>query len=135
MTDTSAGDDQIKQIPVRPPAEAVALDAPLSDQDPGSKEAILLSRGLSAKEIEAEAATNDHRRTQKFRDNFEIMAIIALWSAFAALLSMAAVWLWHTAMPACWHWLDDGQIGAIQNIVTGGIIAAALGDHFKRRLG
>lgn len=134
MTETSAGDDQIKQIPVRPKSEGEALDSPISDQDAASKEAIFLSRGLSSDEIEKEAAANEHRRNQAFRNHFERMAIVTLWTMFVALQTLAAVWLWHIISPTSMHWLSADQIGTIQNIVTGGIVAAALGDHFKRRL-
>ena len=55
--------------------------------------------------------------------------------AFLAIMVMGAVWVWHLIAPLKWQWMADGQIDHIQNMVTGGVIAVVVGDHFKRRLG
>lgn len=135
MAEEHSEEEPNRRIPVRPEIESEALEAPISDQDAAAQEALFLTRGLSSDELEKEAAAREHLRNQAFRDNFELMAIIGLWVAFLALIGLAGVWVWHITTPLCWHWLDNAQISTIQNIVTGGVVAAALGDHFKRRLG
>jgi hypothetical protein len=32
------------------------------------------------------------------------------------------------------HWLDSDQMEKLQDILTGGIIAGLVADHFKRRM-
>ena len=135
MGDQSIEEGPNRKIPVRPDDETEALEAPISEQDAAAQEALFLARGLSIDEIEKEAAALEHERNQAFRDNFELMAIGGLWVAFLALIGLSGVWVLHITTPRGWHWLSPDQVSTIQNIVTGGIVAAALGDHFKRRLG
>lgn len=136
MTEPASGEagDSQRKIGSLPQSEAEILEANPTLEDQSSKEALQLSRGLPASDLEKEAAAREHARSQKFRDNFEIIAIIGLWAVFLALLSAAGIWLWHLLTPERCHWLSVAQLATVQNIVTGGIIAAAIGDHFKRRL-
>ncbi|MCR6658025.1 MAG: hypothetical protein NVV72_01280 [Asticcacaulis sp.] len=113
-------------------------------EDLAEREAVFLQRGKSASDLEKEAQEREHNRTQRFRDHFETMAVVALWGMFVALGVVAIVWLWHIVSPAqipiwTWatihcHWLTDKQMDTMQNIITGGIIAASLGKHFEKRL-
>jgi hypothetical protein len=103
-------------------------------RDTGIKEANLLSRDLTAAEIEEEAAKGEARRTERFRDHFEHIAIVALYALAALFGVLVFTWFFHLLAPENWQYLTDIQIGRLQNIVTGGVIGAVL-THIKRRVG
>lgn len=123
-------------IPEVPAVETEALDPGTSNSglDTGFLEAQLLTRNLSARQIEEEAAENDHRRAEKFRDHFERIAIGAMYSIAGALFLVGAVWLWHLVAPSCWHFLTDEHLEKLQNVVTGGVLASVAAGHLKKRL-
>jgi hypothetical protein len=121
-----------KTIPRLPPAEERIL---AGTDDQATKETLQLSSGKTLEDLQHDAAKNEHERTESFRDLFDALIKIAVVLGFAAIVLFGATWVWHLLMPSSWHWLTEQDVDHIQNIVTGGVIATLVGDHFKRRLG
>lgn len=129
------GGEQIKRIPGLPPSEAATLEQQVGPGDTGTQEAKLFSTGLSPEEIQRQFAANEHRRSERFRDHFEILAISALYVAALIFLLVGLAWFYHLLMPVGWHWLNADQVAKLQNVVTGGVLASVAGGHIKKRLG
>lgn len=134
----SDGDEQsggaLKRVPIFLPGD-LPRGNPVAALDSGYREAKLLGKNLSADEIAVIAAQNEHDRTENFRNHFERIAVCALWVFAAAMLVVGLTWFYHIITPETWHWLSPEGVAKIQNIVTGGILAAVAGGHLKRRLG
>lgn len=136
MTDDPAiGQEPTKKIPGLPAEEAATLKDEVQEYDSGQKEARQLTRGLSQSEIEKEAAVGEHRRSEKFKDHFESLAIIGLYAVFLVFLLVGGIWFWHLLTPVSWHFLVAAQVATLQNIATGGIIASIATGHVRKRLG
>lgn len=103
-------------------------------RDSGFKESRLLGENLTASEIASAQANNNHKRSEWFRDHFERVAVCSLWVVSGAILIVGVSWFWHMVMPVSCHWLDQNHIEKLQNILTGGVLAAMAGGHMKRRL-
>lgn len=129
------GGEEFKQIPVTPGLDALPDSAPLPRTDSGLREAELLGRNLSAEEIRRLAERNEHERNEKFRNHFEIIAIISLWGFFILFAGLILTWFWHYLTPACLHWLTTEQLSKVQTLATGGIVATIAAGHMKKRLG
>lgn len=127
-------DEEFRKIPELPAGEVDESDS----ADVGLlsvKEAQQLSSGRSGEELKEDAERREHARNQGFRDLFEKLVKAGMLGAFGAIMFMGAVWVWHLITPENWQWLSEQQIDHIQGMVTGGVIAVVVGDHFKRRLG
>jgi hypothetical protein len=129
------GETQTKQIPASAAleAQAPANPAPEGVPDSGSLEAQSLSRGLTLRDLRREADEREYDRSQLFKANFEIMAIIAFWVLFFVFLAVGLVWALHLITPQ-WGWLGHDQIDNLQGLLTGGVIAGILADHVRRRM-
>ncbi|MFV2053613.1 hypothetical protein [Aliiroseovarius sp. YM-037] len=112
--------------------EAAQKDTPFDRK--ATQEAKQLSSGRSAKELEEDARKAEALRTEKFRNHFEILAVISLYIVWAAIVAVGLTWLYHLIAPACWPRLPEEQVGNIQAIVTGGVIAGIASGHMKKRL-
>jgi hypothetical protein len=144
MVETHTPDEPRRIVPEPSPDET----APRADDsnDPAIKEALQLSSGKTAKELEEEALKREHERDQKFRDHFELLAIAAMYVLFASLCVFGFVWVLHMILPeqcqpTCWwhvccvrRWLTSDQVTILQDIITGGVIGGLLADHFRKRL-
>lgn len=123
------------------PAEAVAEEiraeenVRAGDGDGGTAEVRLLSRGLSARDLERESEETEHDRAERFKGHFESISICAIWAISIVVALFGLIWFWHLVTPDSWHWLKDPQIEKLQNIFAGIVLAGMLGDHFKKRLG
>lgn len=134
MTNDPDGDQEPKKkIPGLPPEEAATLKQANVDGDTGQQEAKILTRDFTKAQIEKEAATREHQRSEWFKDHFERLAIISLYAVFLIFLTVGGIWFWHLLTP--WPFLTPEQVKAIQNIATGGIIASIATGHAKKRLG
>lgn len=102
--------------------------------DSGSLEAKLLSRGLKARDLRKEAEEADHERGEVFKDHFERMALFTVWGVFVVFMLLGVTWTVHTLIPP-WRWLLPQEVGGVQNLLTGGIIAGLIADHVRRRMG
>lgn len=60
--------------------------------------------------------------------------IATIYVLFVAFGGMALIWVWHIAAPAQWRWLEDVKLDKLQDVLTGGVIASILVDHFRKRL-
>ncbi len=134
---TEGTTDEIKRIPPEAAKEEAksGAEADASDGDGGSAEAKQLSRGLSVRDLKKEAEESEHGRAERFKNHFEFISMIALYGIAGVAGLFGIIWFWHIATPNSWHWLQPDQVEKIQNIFAGVILAGALGDHFKRRLG
>lgn len=134
-----------KKIPAPPPD--VAGPAPGDPKDSGEKEAAQLSRGKAERDLKKEQEEKDHDRGEKFRDHFERLAVWAMYIMFFVLGIFGIVWILHMILPdTCtnfWtfglktslcRWLKPDQVAIIQDILTGGLFAGLLADHFRRRM-
>jgi hypothetical protein len=110
------------------------------------KETLQISSGMSTDEMEKEAKEREHKRDQWFRDNFEMLAVAAMYVAFVALCIIGVIWLLHMILPercgpaSCWYicfcrWLTPDQVTILQDVLTGGLIGGLLADHFRKRMG
>lgn len=74
-----------------------------------------------------------------------MVAVVTLWILFAGLVLLAVTWLIHVLAPTgtkldvgCFSlggWLKPSDFERVQGILTGGVIAGLVADHFKRRIG
>jgi hypothetical protein len=120
-------------IPGLPPTEQVAAQTASVDQAYAEFEQ--LSRNVSPEELQREADRLEHHRNQRFKQNFEWIAIIALWLSFAAIAVIGVVWLWHLGAPAKYRWLAGEDVSHLQSIITAGLLVGIVGNHFKKRIG
>jgi uncharacterized membrane protein YjjB (DUF3815 family) len=84
--------------------------------------------------MEDEAKRNEHGRNQRFRNQFEYIAIASLWLASAAITIVGGIWLWHLVAPPQGRWLSTEDVSHLQSIVTAGLLVGVIGNHFKKRL-
>lgn len=103
--------------------------------DDAMREAVQLSRGRTSRDIAAEARNREHDRTEVFRDHFELIAIITLYVVAACLAILLFCWLAHIVLPQRCQWMSKEQIGKVQGLVTGSVIARFALGHLKRRIG
>ena len=122
-----------RQVPKLSEKERALLDQ-ASEGDAGTKEALLLSHGDSAEELERKSRKNEHARNENFRDHFEKLSIASLYIAVIGTLGIAGAWIWHVATPNSWHWLSADQIDTLKSLVTGGILAGVASGHIRKRL-
>lgn len=100
--------------------------------DKADLEANLLGAGSDESEIRKRALHDDYDRAKIFKNHFERVSIGVLYVAAIGLLSMAITWIVHVIAPQ--HgWLSHDQIDTVQNLLTGGILAGAFADHFRKR--
>ena len=138
MNETKAppekGGASTPQIPGIPPTEVAASnDSALIEQAIAEEE--FLSRNSAPEELQKDAERQEHHRNQRFRHQFEYIAICALWLAAIAIVSVGAIWLWHMTAPSNLRWLSGEDVSHLQSIVTAGLLVGVIGNHFKKRLG
>ena len=90
---------------------------------------------MSAEEIQKDAEVREHGRNQRFREQFEWLAIASLWVSAVAILLVGGVWFWHLLLPERWRWLKPDDVSHLQSIVTAGLLVGVIGNHFRKRLG
>lgn len=126
---------QRKSLPEPPPEEMAALQPLPGKTNGGREEEKFLDRGLEIDELEHEAQVAEYNRSKKFRNHFEWLALRTMDALFAMLGILGTVWVLHLILPEKRRWLTPDQVIIIQDILTGGLIAGLLADHFKRRMG
>jgi hypothetical protein len=127
---------EIKDVPALPESEVAALSAEVAASDTASlNEARQLSSGRSLDDLKKESLQREHDRTEDFRDIFDGLVKLGMSIAFLGIIALGVIWVWHLITPESWQWLSHEQIDHIQGMITGGVLAAVVGDHFKRRLG
>jgi hypothetical protein len=146
MMDSDQPEEERKRVIPEPVPEEGQTG--ISDfDDPALKEAAQLSSGKSIDELEELARRKEHARGEAFRDHFENLAIAAMYVLFGTLCVFGIVWALHMILPercvsiigcksyCIGRWLTGDQITILQDIVTGGLIAGLLADHFRKRVG
>jgi hypothetical protein len=128
-------EQSLLQIPKLPQSEIEAAKGESSLKDAAQQEAATLASGLSRSQLEDNAAVADHHRSERFRNNFENLAIFALWVLSISVAAIGAIWLLHMVLPAKFRWLSTEDLSHIQSIVTAGLLVGVIGNHFKKRLG
>jgi hypothetical protein len=142
MTDPSPeAEPSRKLIPGARPAEGT----PPSGDEGAKLEAVQFASGKSQRELEEAAKRADHDRAQRFLERFETLSIWAMQALFAIFAVLGTVWTLHLVLPerspilpGGWllcRWLTADQVTVIQNILTGGLVAGIVTDHFKKRVG
>ena len=121
-------------IPGVPESERAAATAAGADRFAQLEEESL-SQGLSENELKRQATLNEHGRSERFRDQFERLAVVALWLTALALAAIGVVWMAHLILPERWRWLSSDDLTHIQSIVTAGLLVGIVGSHFRKRLG
>ena len=128
------GESEPKRIPAQAKREAKEAESDSRGDDRATAEAKQLSSGLSEDKLKKIAEENEAKRTERFRDHFERLAIFTLYVVYLSLLLVGLVWLFHIITPTCWHFLTPAQAEKVQAIITGGIIAGIAAGHLKKRL-
>ena len=116
------------------PAEETAAAGRASSNAQAWREAASLTRDASPEDLASDAASQEHDRSQRFKNNFEWMAIGGLWLGAVAVAAVGGVWLWHMAAPSRWRWLTGEDVSHLQSIMTAGLLVGVIGNHFKKRL-
>lgn len=125
-------------LPVIPPE---VVKAEIGDVGKAKKEDELFKGGEPVDVLEREANEKEAKRQQTFLAHFESVNICAMWAVAVAMAVLGVTWLAHMVLPAkcegyihvC-RWLEPDEITVIQDILTGGLIAGLVADHFRRRL-
>lgn len=122
-----------KQLPQGVPEEESLIHA-LENDSMSVAETKQLSSGLSEDQIRKRSLEKEASRTERFRDNFEHIAILTLWVVWIALVIIGILWVYHIIAPPTWWRLPAQQVSQLQSIVTGGLLAGLAGGHLKKRL-
>ena len=97
----------------------------------GIAETAVVASGRSVAELRAEVRANRHVRDERFRDNFDLLLIWALWASAAGIAAMALVWALHMCGL---RWLDANAFDKLQSFVLGGVITGVLGRQLEKRV-
>ena len=127
------GNEPNKRLPLHSADRESAKSGGVFDQR-AANEAKQLSSGKSSDELETESREAEAKRTEAFRNHFEILAIVTLYVVWFAIVVVGVTWLYHLVAPPTWPRLPPEQVGNIQSIVTGGVIAGIASGHMKKRL-
>lgn len=131
MTENQNGDDSGVDVPSLSIEEEGIVQG---DDSKSAKEALELSSGLPEREIKKRALEAEAKRTEKFRDHFEGLAVWSLYLIWGFLVLVGIVWAYHLIVPPCWPRLPEDQVRNLQAIITGGFLAGIAGGFLKRRL-
>lgn len=115
--------------------ELEALERPQIATDAASKEAVQLGSGLSDDEIRRLAAGGEHRRSERFKDHFEYLAVTALWLGGLAVLGMAGTLIFHLLCHNDWRWISEHQQDKLEYLVAGGVVSGVVTAHLRKRIG
>lgn len=113
---------------------AAAVADTLSE-DRATLEVKQINSGLAERDLKKEADERDHERGQRFKEHFEKLSIFAMYVLFAMLFVFGVIWAWHMVAPPYLRWLTPDEITVVQDVLTGGLVAGLIADHFKRRVG
>ena len=69
------------------------------------------------------------RRLEQWERNVHWLSLLALWVSAA----VAAVIVWHVAMPSDWHFLPEGQLRELRSMALTAVITAAITNYYGRR--
>ncbi|MGU3399131.1 hypothetical protein ACLBWS_05220 [Brucellaceae bacterium D45D] len=104
-------------------------------KDTGVKEANLLGNDLDEDQIRRRSATNEHKRSENFKNHFERIALCGMWTVASIAAVLTVLLVYHLIMPTSCHWLTPNQTDKIWSFLSGGVIASVATGHFKKRLG
>ena len=102
--------------------------------DMSDSEAQQLSKNKSADDLRKEAEKSEFKRNEGFKQHFGIITVVALYAMALGVLLFGFTWAWHILAPHCMHWLEPDELGRIQSIVTGGVLAGLIADQFRKRM-
>jgi hypothetical protein len=101
--------------------------------DLGQQEALSLGRGLPVRDLRREADESDHDRSERFKQHFDTIGIIAMYAIAFALLVAGGFWFWHIVTR--WHFLAAGQLAVLLDMLSGGVLVSVGTSYLKKRLG
>jgi len=125
--------DQNKIIPASAGQTEEEATSSSSPNDLAVQEARVMSGGMSFEELQADAKKSEHSRNEKFKDHLEKIVLWGLYVTAFGTGTFAIIWGLHVILPEKWHWLDHTQLESMQNLLTGGVLAGLVGDHFRKR--
>lgn len=115
--------------------ELEALERSEPSTDAAAKEAVQLGSGLADDELARLAAGGEHRRSERFKDHFEHIAVSVLWIGGLALLAMAGTLIFHLLCPNKLRWISEHQQDKLEYLVAGGVVSGVVTAHLKKRIG
>lgn len=134
MTAPPTDADDEFTIPAIPASERALLGQSASSDEKVKQELKSLGSNLSEEDLAAQAKQSEHKRREFFLTVFEWLAVLTLVFLFAALFIIGVVWLLQIVLPERCRWLSADQTTILQDILTGGLVAGLIGEHFKKRL-
>jgi len=93
------------------------------------------AHSLAAGSLEEDAAKNDHRRNESFRNAVSWATLIIFWLAVVAIVVAGVCWFWHLMTPDWLHFLEPRQSEKIGSLLLGGVMSNAVSGYAKKRLG
>lgn len=107
---------------------------PTRSEGSGEAETESLGAGKTSADLQRESRENAHNQQENFKRHFSLITIVALYALSIGAFVFALVWSYHVLLPESCHWLSTERVEAIQNMVTGGVLAALLAQQFEKRI-
>ena len=108
-------------------------DVPL-DQIPTSDDASKMeAAGFDNASLEKDAKRRSHFRREGLKDHAYRAGLFLFWLIVSVFLFGLASWAYHLLTPVSIHFLDNEQIGRLENLVAG-VAMATLVSEYRRKL-
>lgn len=118
-----------KRVP--PPPSAPDQDVKgVSWKDLAEKEA----KAILHENLDEHARHREHRRTQRFKDSLNYVAVGAIWILALAVLASVVFWFWHLLLPTSIHFLADDQIRKIETVVFSGLVVGIAQRYLSKHI-
>lgn len=79
--------------------------------------AIAEQDSIRERDLDKEARTSEHQRSERWKEHFATAFIIAFWIFWIFFIIMSAVLIWHWLAPVQCQWLDDKQLDHLKTII------------------
>lgn len=79
--------------------------------------AVAEQQSISEKDLDREARTSEHQRSEAWKNHFAKAFIVAFWIFWAFFIAMSAVLIWHWLAPIQYQWLNDKQLDHLKTII------------------
>lgn len=63
------------------------------------RDAVSEEKSIAYKDLDKEARTSEHQRSERWKDHFATAFVIAFWIFWAFFIAMSAVLIWHWLAP------------------------------------
>lgn len=109
--------------------------AKVPDPLPTDDKSVSEAHSIAAGSLEEDAARNDHRRNESFRNAVSWATLIIFWLAVVAIVIAGVCWFWHLMTPEKLHFLEPRQSEKVGSLLLGGVMSNAVSAYAKKRLG